>query len=102
MRTRSEHEPVVLSWSFQLIEPPGCEPNRPAIVALSLKVAPTMPAGGVCVVSIDGEAWPITDRKSGVSGGGGGLGGWPGVRGSQEVGPGWVGLEAGGVGVWAV
>src|SRR2546429_22476 len=53
----------------------------PARVALSLKVAPTMPEDGFWVVSIEGEAWPIAtgssaqpetaslfDRKSGVEG----------------------------------
>src|SRR5438132_754206 len=68
----------------------------PAIVALSLKVAPTTPAGGVCVVSIPGEAWPITTGSSAQ----------PLVaslllrseerRVGKEWVPGWVGLEPAG------
>src|SRR3989442_2949631 len=50
--------------SFQLICPPGLAPNRPAIVALSLKLAPTVPEAGSWVVRRLGAALPTVTGSS--------------------------------------
>jgi len=48
---------LLLSYSFQLIEPPALAPNAPLRVALSLKFEPTTAAAGSCAVVISGAAF---------------------------------------------
>src|SRR3989442_13115355 len=51
--------------SFQVICPPGLAPARPEIVALSLKVAPTVPEAGSWVVCRAGVAlFTVTGSSS--------------------------------------
>src|SRR5437588_7340660 len=64
MRPPSGGKELVLSSGLKEIVPPTCSPKAPARVALSLKVAPTMPEDGFWVVSIEGEAWPIATGSS--------------------------------------
>src|SRR5256886_147183 len=55
---------TTLFRSLKETVPPACAPNRPLSLAVSLKVAPTVPEAGSWTVSIDGLAGPILTGSS--------------------------------------
>src|SRR5947207_3135578 len=64
IRPPSEASQVLLLKSLKETVPPACAPNRPLSLAVSLKVAPTVPEAGSWTVSTDGLAGPILTGSS--------------------------------------
>src|SRR2546429_1423165 len=64
MRRLSEAWEVLLLKSLKETVPPACAPNSPESLAVSLKVAPTVPEAGSWTVSIEGLAGPILTGSS--------------------------------------
>src|SRR5205807_1206036 len=64
IRPPSEASQVLLLKSLKETVPPACAPSRPLSLAVSLKVAPTVPEAGSWTVSTDGVAGPILTGSS--------------------------------------